>query len=117
MERERETPKARNTTAPPHAAPSESRPVPPSESRPTALSELTAAEKAVGAKQVRQAVRNRRAVRVYLACDADPAVTEPLETLCREYGVPAETGLTMRQIGKACGIAVGASAAASVGEL
>ncbi|MBQ9347944.1 MAG: ribosomal L7Ae/L30e/S12e/Gadd45 family protein [Oscillibacter sp.] len=78
------------------------------------LSELSAVERAVGAKQVRRAVQDRRAVRVYLACDADPAVTEPLEALSREYGVPVETAYTMRQIGKACGIAVGASAAAAL---
>ena len=80
---------------------------------PAPLADLAAApKKAVGAKQVRRAVQENRTRRVFLAHDADPAVTEPLEALCREYGVAVETAYTLRQLGKACGIAVGASAAA-----
>ena len=78
------------------------------------LEELSAAEKAVGIRQTRKAVQSGRAVRVYLACDADPAVTEPVEALCRERGVALCVDYTMHQLGKACQIAVGASAVAAV---
>ena len=40
--------------------------------------ELTAKEKVVGLKQTRRAVTQGTARQVYLACDADPALTEPL---------------------------------------
>ena len=42
--------------------------------------ELTAKEKVVGLKQTRRAVSQGSAKRVYLACDAAPALTEPLLT-------------------------------------
>ena len=49
--------------------------------------ELTAKEKVVGLKQTRRAVTQGTARQVYLACDADPALTEPLLALCREKGL------------------------------
>ena len=79
------------------------------------LEELTRSRKAVGVKQCRRAVREGRAVRVYLACDADPAVTEPAAAECQTYGVEVVTDYTKGQLGRACGIAVGASAVAVVG--
>ena len=78
------------------------------------LTELASQEKVIGVKQSRKAVREGRAKRVYLACDADPALTEPLLALCREHGVEADCSLTMQQLGRACGIAVPASAVAVV---
>lgn len=78
------------------------------------LSELKTGPRVVGAKQTRRAVNDGRAVRVYLAQDADPAVTEPVEELCREHDVPVETAAAMRELGEACGIAVGAAVAALV---
>lgn len=74
--------------------------------------ELTANGKVVGLKQTRRAILQGSAVGVYLACDADPALTEPLLALCRQHGVAADCSLTMQQLGRACGIAVPASAAA-----
>ena len=58
--------------------------------------ELTAKEKVVGLKQTRRAVTQGTARQVYLACDADPALTEPLLALCREKGVSADCSLTMQ---------------------
>ena len=37
--------------------------------------ELASQEKVVGVKQSRKAIREGRVKRVYLACDADPAIT------------------------------------------
>ena len=68
----------------------------------------------VGAKQLRKALNAGRAQRVYLACNADPAITEPIEALCRQAQVELTWVETMQDLGKACGIEVGAAAAAAV---
>lgn len=68
-------------------------------------------KRVVGVKQSRKAIREGRARRVYLADDADPAVTGPIAAECAAAGIPVETGKTMAQLGRACGIAVGAAAA------
>ena len=68
----------------------------------------------VGAKQLRKALQNGRASRVYLAKNADPAITEPLAALCQQYGVPCAWVPSMLDLGKYCGIEVGAAAAAVV---
>ena len=51
---------------------------------------------------------------VYLAENADPAVTEPLAVLCQTQGIPLTWVKTMAELGKACGIDVGAAAAAVI---
>ena len=68
----------------------------------------------VGVKQTRRAIQEGRAARVYLAADADPMITEPLEALCREAGIPVEGDKTLRELGRAVGIAVGAAAVAEL---
>lgn len=74
---------------------------------------LSGRKKVVGLKQTRRAIAEGRALQVYLACDADPKLTEPLAQLCTAAGVPAERGCTMAQLGKLCGIAVGTAACAA----
>lgn len=76
------------------------------------LEELSSKDKVVGLKQVQRAVSAGRAGRVFLACDADPRLTRPLEGRCRERGVPVSGAHTMAQLGRACGIDVGTAAAA-----
>ena len=76
------------------------------------LNELSTNEKVVGAKQVRRALEAGTAGKVFLAEDADPRVTEPIAALCAEKGIPTVTGIAMKQLGHACGIAVGAAMAA-----
>ena len=63
------------------------------------LTELKAGPRVVGAKQTRRALADGRAVRVFLAEDADPGVERMSAT---------------RELGQACGIAVGAAVAALV---
>ena len=48
------------------------------------LSELNSTQKVVGAKQVKRALNDGRAAKVFLAADADPRVTEPLQRLAGE---------------------------------
>ena len=78
------------------------------------LNELENASKVVGVKQVRRALTNGQAKRLYLAKDADPQLTRPLERLAAEKGVEAVWANAMKALGKACGIAVGAAVAAIV---
>ena len=68
----------------------------------------------VGAKQLRKALASGSARRVYLARNADPAITEPLAALCRENGVSCAWVKTMKDLGEAAGIEVGAAAAAAI---
>ena len=52
------------------------------------ISELASQEKVIGVKQSRKAIREGRAKRVYLACDADPAITEPVAASCARPASP-----------------------------
>ncbi len=76
------------------------------------LPDLSKETLVVGAKQLKKAVKANRARYVFLAENADPAVTEPIEELCRQYHIPIAWVRTMAELGRACGIEVGAAAAA-----
>ena len=78
------------------------------------LTQLEQTGKVVGVKQTRRALRDGRAKAVFLAHDADPALTEPLADLAGELNVPVIWTECMKELGKACGIAVGAAVAATV---
>ena len=73
------------------------------------LTELASCNKVVGVKQSRKAIRDGRAARVYLAVDADPAITEPVATECEQAGISVENEYSMTQQGHACQITVGAA--------
>ena len=68
----------------------------------------------VGTKQLKKALANGRAKRVWLARNADPAITEPLEALCEKCHVSYVWVSSKTELGQACGIEVGAAAAAAV---
>ena len=68
----------------------------------------------VGAKQLRKALASGRARSVFLAENADPAITEPLAALCQSSSVDISWVRSMAELGKACGIEVGTAAAAIV---
>ena len=76
------------------------------------LRELLNQPKVVGVKQSRRAIREGRAVRVLLAADADPALTQPLLGLGGQQGIETEEGFTMEELGRAAGIQVGAAVVA-----
>ena len=80
------------------------------------ITELASQEKVIGVKQSRKAIREGRAKRVYLACDADPAITGPVAESCRRAGIPVETAHTIAQLGHVCRITVGASVVAVLRE-
>ena len=75
------------------------------------LRELKNSPRVVGVKQLRKAIGRAEIRRVFLADDADPAITEPIEALAQERELPVVRVRTMKELGEACGIAVGASAA------
>ena len=76
------------------------------------LSELSLCHTVVGTKQLRKALQRGTANKVVLARNADPAITEPIEQMCREFHIECAWVPNMMDLGKACGIEVGAAAAA-----
>ena len=76
--------------------------------------DLTGVKTVVGAKQLKKAVEAGRARYVFLAENADPAVIEPIVLLCRSKEVQTAWVPSMAVLGRACGIEVGAAAAAVV---
>ena len=68
----------------------------------------------VGAKQLKKAVKAGRVRYVFLAENADPAVTEPLAELCAANHIQITWVHSMTELGRSCGIEVGAAAAAVV---
>ena len=78
------------------------------------LTKLEQTGKVVGVKQVRRALKEGRATGIYLARNADPALTQPLEQQAQEQGVEVHWTDTMKALGHACGIAVGAAVAATL---
>ena len=68
----------------------------------------------VGAKQLKKTVKAGRVRYVFLAENADPAVTEPLAELCTANHIQITWVPSMTELGRSCGIEVGAAAAAVV---
>ena len=81
---------------------------------PASLAQLGCRNHVVGAKQIRKAFAKSIVSRVYLAKNADPAITEPLIALCQHHSVDFAWVKSMTDLGRACGIEVGAAAAAIV---
>ena len=71
-----------------------------------------AAQRAVGTNQTAKAISRGQARAVFVAQDADRRVTEPLLRAARERGMEVVEVPSMVALGRACGIAVGAAAAA-----
>ena len=69
---------------------------------------------AVGAKQIKKSLLSGRTSQVFLAKNADPALTEPIEAICLQNNVNCAWVPSMADLGKACGIDVGAAAAAVI---
>lgn len=78
------------------------------------LPDLSKERMVVGAKQLRKALSSGRAQHVFLAENADPAITEPIAAVCIASGIELTWVATMADLGRACGIEVGAAAAATV---
>lgn len=78
-----------------------------------ALEHLRAAEyRAVGAHQTVKAIQRGRARLVVVAADADRRVVQGVVAAGRDRGLEVIEAGSMKELGRACGIAVGAAAAA-----
>ena len=75
---------------------------------------LTSNRKVIGTKQLRKALKAGRVRTAYVAADADPILREPLVEQCRDAGVELVEIATMKELGRLCGIHVGAACAAPV---
>ena len=73
---------------------------------------LTGEKVIVGAKQLKKALLAGRAACVFLAENADPMITEPIQALCEHTNIQIHWVSSMADLGRACGIEVGAAAAA-----
>lgn len=76
------------------------------------LIELQEGKKVIGTKQVKKAILKGQTQKVYLADDAEPHITSSLRILCQQHQVEIEVVNKMEQLGNACGIEIGAAAAA-----
>lgn len=76
---------------------------------------LQNSNKVVGLKQVRRAVEDHTAVKVFLANDVAPDIYDKIVDLCNSNGVEIEYVDSMRQLGNACKIDVPAAVAAIIG--
>lgn len=81
------------------------------------LDELARAKKfVVGTKQTNKAVENGKASVVYIAKNAEGRITSPVVQLCQDKGVRTVFVDDMAELGRACGIKVGAAMAAILKE-
>jgi len=71
-----------------------------------------APRKTVGTKQTLKAVEKNQASVVFIAEDAEEHVVSGLKELCRTKGIEMVFVPTMKELGQACGIDVGAASAA-----
>ena len=68
----------------------------------------------VGLKQVKKAISENKAKKVFLAKDCDDFLKTSIENLCANAGIEPEYVDTMKQLGQECGIDVGAACACSL---
>jgi len=75
------------------------------------LEKLQNGAKAVGQKQTLRAIKDDRAEAVFIAADAAEKVTAPVKEICAQKGLDFTEVPTMKELGAACGIQIGAAAA------
>lgn len=76
----------------------------------------SAKNKVVGTKQTTKAVDKGKATLVFVADDAESRIKDPLLKKCEEKSIKVIHVTTMKKLGEACGISVGAAAAALLDE-
>jgi large subunit ribosomal protein L7A len=74
-------------------------------------------KKTIGTKQTLKSVENGTAKVVFIARDADEKITDGLVKLCEKNSIEFIYVDNMKQLGRACGIEVGAAAAALLEEV
>ena len=77
------------------------------------LEELKKApKKTIGTKQTLKAIEKNQVKVVFIAEDAEEHVVSGLRAICKEKGIEVIPVATMKELGEACGIQVGAASAA-----
>lgn len=66
----------------------------------------------IGTKQTIKAIEQGRVCEVFIAADADQQIVAPVLKMCKERGIAVSLIDSMKLLGKACGIQVGAAMAA-----
>lgn len=66
----------------------------------------------IGTKQTVKALKRGSVKEVVVAIDADPILTSSVITLAKDQGIAVSMVESMKKLGKACGIEVGAAAVA-----
>lgn len=79
------------------------------------LSELKTAKKVIGLKQTKKALSEGGVKTVFVASDAERRLVAPVIEQCEKSGIEMVDTATMRELGEACGIEVGAAVAAIIG--
>lgn len=78
------------------------------------LKELQNSKKIVGLKQVRRAVEENKAKKVFLAKDASPDIYDKVVDLCKAKNIEIIFADSKKQLGNACKIDVSAAVAAII---
>jgi len=68
----------------------------------------------IGTKQTLRALENNKVAICFMADDADERVLQPVKRLCERRQVQVVHVKTMKELGVACGIDVGAAVAATL---
>lgn len=68
----------------------------------------------IGLKQTLKAIQNDKAVKVYLATDSDDYIKKSVMDACAQKNLEIVYVSTMKELGEACGIDIGASTAAVI---
>ena len=76
------------------------------------MKDLQKTPKLVGVKQSRKALLEGTVAFLFVAKDAQPSLVEPLVELARQKEVPIEWVDSMKSLGEACSVKVGAAAVA-----
>ncbi|MCR4425438.1 MAG: ribosomal L7Ae/L30e/S12e/Gadd45 family protein [Firmicutes bacterium] len=76
----------------------------------------SARNRVIGTKQTVRALGRGSVREVYIAKDAEEHVVRDLVALCEKNGVPVIIAGSMQELGKVCGIDVGAASAAILHE-
>lgn len=80
------------------------------------IANLKTGKKVVGVKQSQKAVTGGNAVAAFVAGDCEERLKATFSELCGQHGVPLTIVSSMVELGNACGIQVGAAAAALLRE-
>lgn len=68
-------------------------------------------KKVIGLKQSKKAILEGRAAHVHVAADAQSHITAPILELCEKMHLSVTTWESMKSLGEACAIDVGAAVA------